>query len=353
MINNTRDLTRVVLMVLFIVGLIVASLSIIQAFALATIWAATIVVATWPLMLKFEGWLGKRRWAAVVVMLVVMLLAFVLPLGLAIDSIISNRDTISGWITGLPDMKLPSAPEWVHSLPVIGSKAAAAWNDLAVAGTQALLTQLSPYTRDAFGWLLGSLGSFGTALIQFLLTIAIAGIMYSKGEIAADGLRRFGRRLGGDRGDKVLVLAGQSVRAVALGVVVTALVQSVLGGIGLAIAGVPFATMLTGAIFLLCVAQLGPVPIMIPAAIWLYATDSHGWAIALFAWTVVVATIDNVLKPALIKRGADLPILLIFAGVLGGMLAFGVIGLFVGPVILAVTYTLLREWVASDPATSA
>jgi predicted PurR-regulated permease PerM len=240
----------------------------------------------------------------------------------------------------------------VQKIPLVGDKVAAAWDEFAVAGTNALLTQLSPYTRDAFGWLLGKLGSFGAAFVQFLLTIAIAGILYSKGEIATDGVRRFCRRLGGERGDKVLTLAGQSVRAVALGVVVTALVQSILGGVGLAIAGVPFATMLTGAMFLLCIAQLGPILIMIPAAIWLYWTGSHGWAIALVVWAVAVAAIDNFLKPALIKRGANLPILLIFAGVLGGMLAFGIIGLFVGPVILAVTYTLLREWVATDPATS-
>jgi predicted PurR-regulated permease PerM len=350
MATDSRDVTRTVLLVLFIVGLIFTSFRIVQVFVLATIWAATIAVATWPLMLKIEGWLGKRRGAAVAVMVVVMLLAFVLPLGLAVDSIISNREMISSLIAALPEKTLPSSPAWLQGIPLIGTKIAAVWDDVAVAGTKALLTHLAPRTRDAFSWLLGRLGSLGAAAVQFLLTVAIAGILYSKGEAAATGLRRFGHRLGGKRGDEVVRLAGQSVRAVALGVVVTALVQSVLGGIGLAIAGIPFTTMLTGLIFLLCIAQLGPILVMIPAAIWLYSTGSHGWAIALLVWSVAVAMIDNVLKPILIKRGADLPILLIFAGVLGGMLALGVIGLFVGPVILAVTYTLLRDWVASDPA---
>ncbi|MCI0655712.1 MAG: AI-2E family transporter YdiK, partial [Acidobacteria bacterium] len=327
----------------------VTSFRIAQAFALATIWATTIVVATWPLMRRVEGWLGKRRGAAVAVMMVVMLLVFVLPLGLAVDSVVANRETITGWIARLSEMTLPPSPAWLQKVPLVGSKIAAAWDDLAVAGTKALLDQLSPYSRDAYGWLLGRLGSFGAALAQFLLTVVIAGILYSKGEIVAGGLRQFGRRLGGDRGDEVVTLAGQSIRAVALGVVVTALVQSVLGGIGLAIAGVPFAAMLTGAIFLLCIAQLGPVLVMIPAAIWLYLTTSHGWGIALLVWAVAVGMIDNVLKPVLIRRGADFPILLIFAGVLGGLLAFGVIGLFVGPVILATTYTLLRDWVRAEP----
>jgi Predicted permease len=349
MATESRDVTRIVFMVLFIVGLIVTSFRIVQAFALATVWAATIVVATWPLMRKVEGWLGNRRGAAVAVMIVVMLLVFVLPLGLAVDSIVANRETITGWIAGLPEMTLPSAPAWLQKVPLVGSKVATAWDDLAVAGTKALLEQLSPYTRNAYGWLLGRLGTFGAVFVQFLLTVAIAGILYSKGATVAEGLRQFARRLGGNRGDKVVTLAGQSIRAVALGVVVTALVQSLLGGIGLAIAGIPFATMLTGVIFLFCIAQLGPALVMIPASIWLYSTGSHGWGIALLVWSVAVGLIDNVLKPALIKRGADLPILLIFAGVLGGLLAFGIIGLFVGPVILATTYTLLRDWVGTEP----
>jgi predicted PurR-regulated permease PerM len=235
----------------------------------------------------------------------------------------------------------------------VGAKIAAAWDGIAVAGTKALLAQLSPHGRNAFGWLLGRLGGFGAAAVQFLLTVVISGILYSKGETAAEGLRKFARRLGGDRGDNVVTLSGQSVRAVALGVIVTALVQSILGGIGLAVTGIPFATMLTGVMFLLCIAQLGPILVMIPATIWLYSTGSTGWGTVLLVWSIAVGLIDNFLKPILIRRGADLPILLIFAGVLGGMLAFGVIGLFVGPVVLAVTYTLLGSWVARDPATSA
>jgi predicted PurR-regulated permease PerM len=352
MTTDSRDITRIVLMVLFIVGLIVMALRIVQAFALATIWAATIVVATWPLMLKIQRWLGNRRGGAVAVMVVMMLLVFVLPLGLAVGSIVGNRETISAWIAGIPEMTLPSSPAWLHQVPLVGAKIAAVWDDLAVTGTKALLSRLSPRTRDAFDWLLGHLGSFGAAIVQFLLTVAIAGILYSRGEIAAGGLRRFCRRLGGERGEEVVTLAGQSVRAVALGVVVTALIQSALGGIGLAIAGIPFTTMLTGAIFLLCIAQLGPILVMLPATIWLYSTGSTGWGTALMVWSLAVGMIDNFLKPMLIKRGADLPILLIFAGVLGGMLAFGIIGLFVGPVVLAITYTLLRSWVETDPADS-
>lgn len=149
------------------------------------------------------------------------------------------------------------------------------------------------------------------------------------------------------------VLAGKAIRGVALGVGLTALVQSVLGGIGLAVAGVPAAAVLTAVMLLLCIAQLGPVLVLVPAVIWLFWSGQTLWGTALLFWTVIVATMDNFLRPVLIKKGADLPLLLIFAGVIGGLLAFGIIGLFIGPVVLAVTYTLLGSWVDTDPGSAA
>jgi len=133
---------------------------------------------------------------------------------------------------------------------------------------------------------------------------------------------------------------------VALGVVVTAIVQSAAAGIGLAVSGVPYVTVLTAVIFMLCIAQLGPVLVLAPAVGWLYWSGDPVWGTVLLVWTVLVGGLDNVLRPILIKRGADLPLLLIFAGVIGGLVSFGIIGLFVGPVILAVTYRLLESWVA-------
>jgi len=127
--------------------------------------------------------------------------------------------------------------------------------------------------------------------------------------------------------------------------VVTALAQTLGAGIGLMVAGIPFAGLLTGVVLLLCIAQVGPILVLAPAVGWLFYTDQTGWGVALLVWTVIVGTMDNFIRPVLIRRGADLPLLLIFAGVLGGLFAFGIIGLFVGPVVLAVTYTLLKDWV--------
>ena len=143
-----------------------------------------------------------------------------------------------------------------------------------------------------------------------------------------------------------MILAGQAIRAVALGVVGTAIVQTAAAGIGLAAAGIPYAAVLTAIIFMLCIAQLGPILVLVPAVAWLYWTGEAGWGTALLVWTVLVGALDNVLRPILIRRGADLPLLLIFAGVIGGLVGFGIIGLFVGPVVLAVTYRLLESWIA-------
>jgi predicted PurR-regulated permease PerM len=161
-------------------------------------------------------------------------------------------------------------------------------------------------------------------------------------------VRKFSRRLAGERGDRVTVLAAMAVRGVALGVVVTALLQSVLGGIGLAIAGVPFATVLTAVMFVLCIAQIGPILVLLAATAWVYSDSGAAWGTFMLVWSLVVGLMDNVVRPVLIRKGADLPFLLIFSGVVGGLVAFGVIGIFVGPVVLAVAYTLLNDWVAED-----
>jgi predicted PurR-regulated permease PerM len=338
-------LTRTVFAVLLILILIGSSFWILRPFLLATVWATMIVVATWPMMLKVQARL-RRRAFAVAVMSVAMLLIFIAPLLMVIQTLVENTDTIARWIKWLATATIPPAPDWLNRIPLIGGKLVDGWTSIAAAGTGGLTAYLAPYASNVAHWFASALGSFGLLGIEFLLTIVISVIMYSQGEVAREGLIRFGRRLAGNRGESVIVLAGQAIRAVALGVVVTALVQSILGGIGLAVAGVPFAGLLTALILLFCIAQIGALIVLIPAVIWLFWNDHTGWGIALAFWSVVVGFLDNILRPILIRRGADLPLLLIFAGVIGGLLSFGIIGLFVGPVLLAVSYTLLNEWMS-------
>ncbi len=341
-----RDLARTTLVVLFIVGLIAASFWILRPFLPAAIWATMIVVASWPLMLRIQARLGGRRALAVSAMIIVLLLVYVVPFALAINTVLDNAERIAGWATALTALKLPPLPEAVHRLPLVGARVAGAWEQVVAASAEDLATRLAPYARVMVLWFVGQIGSFGRMTIEFLLTTIIAALMYARGEAAARAVLRFARRLAGEHGEHSVRLATQAIRSVALGVVLTALIQAILGGLGLGVAGVPFAAILTAVMFLLAIAQLGPLPVLLPAVIWLYWRGDSGWGTVLLGWTVVVTPLDNFLRPILIRRGVDLPLVLIFAGVIGGLFAFGLVGIFVGPVVLAVGQTLLAAWVS-------
>jgi predicted PurR-regulated permease PerM len=342
------ELTRTLLAAIFLGGLIVASGWILRPFMAAAIWAVTIAVATWPVLLWFQRRLWHSRWLAIVAMSTVLLLVFAVPLALAIGTIAVNAEEIVAQMKSLAGFRMPTAPAWIAHLPLVGPKAVLAWQQVAASGVDGLLVRVTPYAGGLAQWLVAQAGNVGVLFLQFVLTLVLTLLMYVSGGPAAVAVMRFGRRLAGERGETAVRLAAQAIRSVALGVVATALVQAALAGIGLAVAGIPWAALLTTAIAFLCIAQIGPSPVLVPAVIWLYWSGHTGWGTFLVVWTVIVVTIDNVLRPVLIKRGADLPLLLIFAGVVGGLLAFGLVGVFVGPVVLAVAYTLLQAWVNDE-----
>jgi predicted PurR-regulated permease PerM len=299
-------------------------------------------------MLGLQSRLWGKRGLAVAVMTLALLLVFIIPFSLAVGTIVENADQITDWAKSLKTLVLSAPPDWVAKVPLAGPKLSAAWQEIASAGQEGLLARLTPYAGKLVQWFASRAGSVGMMLVQFLLTVVIAAILYSKGEATADGLLRFVRRLAGPRGEEAMILAGKAVRGVALGIIVTALVQSALGGIGLAVAGVPAPALLSAIMFILCVAQVGAGVVLIPAVIWLYWGGHSVWGTVLLIITVLVLSLDNLLRPMLIKKGADLPLLLIFTGVIGGLIAFGIIGIFIGPVVLAVTYRLLGAWVAGE-----
>jgi predicted PurR-regulated permease PerM len=343
-----RDLTRIVLSVLFIGVLIGVSLWVLRPFLGAIIWATTIVVATWPILLAVQARLKNSRALAVTVMIFVLLIVLIVPFSLAIGTIVANADAITAWAKTLADFRVPPPPQWLGELPLIGAKAVDVWQQAASKGIEGLATRLAPYAGNLSTWFVAEVGSFGMVVVQFLLTVAVAAILYARGEPAAALIRRFASRLADSRGEVSVRLAAQAIRGVALGVVVTALVQSLLGGLGLALAGVPLVPILTALMFMLAVAQIGAVPVLVVPVIWLYWSGDTGWGTFLLVWTIVVGSLDNILRPILIRQGADLPLLLVLTGVIGGLIAFGLIGIFIGPVVLAVAYTLLGMWMNEE-----
>ncbi len=339
------DIARLFILLLFIGLMIGASLWIIQPFVPALLWATMIVVATWPVMIRVQGWLGRRRWAATLFMTLGLTALIVVPIGLAVGTIAEHapgiRDHARHWLSG----PLPPPPEWLQNVPVVGARLVREWQNFVNAGPGVMLAKIQPYTGKLATWVAARAGGLGMLTLHLLLTIALSAVLYLHGETAANGLKRFAARLGGERGAQAVVLAGQAIRAVAMGIVVTALVQTALGAVGLLIAGVPYVLILASIMFVCCIAQIGPGLVLFAAVGWLAYEGRTGMAVFLGVWTLVVVSLDNVLRPLLIKRGADIPLLLILTGVMGGLIAFGVVGLFVGPAVLAVSYTLLNDWI--------
>lgn len=347
------EVAQTTLGVIALAGLMLAALWVLRPFIGPAIWAAMVVVATWPMMRRLQGWLRGSRALATAAMSLLLLLLFVVPLAVAIVTIVGNADRIVEWTKVVTSFRMAEPPPWLAGLPGVGPWLADLWHELVAAGVDGLLERLQPYAGQLTRWFAGEVGSLGFLIVQFLLTVGIAAVMYHDGEAWADTMLRVGERLGGPRGRHVVELAGGAIRGVALGVGVTAIVQSALGGIALAIAGVPFAGLLTAVMLMLCLAQIGPLPVLLAAVGWLFWQGSTVWAVVLLVASVVIGTIDNVLRPLLIRMGADLPLLLILAGVIGGLFAFGLVGIFVGPVVLAVGWTLMSAWIGDDTVLAA
>lgn len=342
--HSSFDLARVMFGIIFISALLIAGFWIVQPFILGFSWAGMVVIATWPLLIKLQAILWGKRSLAVLMMTSLLVLLFVIPVGLLINSIVDTAPALTNLASSKENFAVPQLL-WLENIPFIGDYLSRTWQALIADGGKSLIAKVQPYAGEAATWILAQVVHVGHFMVHATLMVVFSALLYYKGEAVSDSVKHFALRLSPSKGDVVVTLAEQAIRAVALGVVVTALTQSILGGIGLAVSGVGYATVLTVVMFVSCLAQLGPLPILIPAIIWLYWSGDNTWGTILLIWSCIVGTLDNFIRPALIRMGADLPLLLILSGVIGGMLAFGMIGLFIGPVVLAVGYRLLSAWV--------
>lgn len=342
------DLTHTVLMVLVILGLTLGVVWILRPFLTALIGAATIAISTWPMLIGLQRRLGGRRGAAIACLLLLLASALVAPLCFGAIATAQGLGALSAFIRELPGKSLPALPPWVAGIPGLGSRAAHAWNEVTAAGGEGLRARLSEHSLEVVQWLLGRLGDLASLLGSAAVTLGITGIFYARGEEISAAVLRFARRLGGPSGEQAARHAALATRGVGLGVVLTPFIQSILAGVGMAVAGVPHVGLFALAVLISCLAQAGPIPAVVLPAIWLFARGSTIAAIALLAWAVVVHLSGPVVRPILIRRGVDLPMAIILSGVIGGVVAFGAVGLFIGPVLLAVATTLLQTWMGED-----
>jgi predicted PurR-regulated permease PerM len=330
--------------------LLAGCLIVLRPFVSALLWAVILSFSSWPVYRRLLGWLGNRRTLAALVMTLGMVLIILLPfviVGMTLaDNVNQLSDAAKRWAENGP----PAPPEWLAKVPVVGQRVTDYWQSMA-ADTSKLWTEAQRFIEPASAWLLKGGLALGGGLIQLALSIFIAFFLFRDGVSVAKRLIDMVDRIGGERGQHLLTVAGKTVRGVVYGILGTALLQAIMTGIGLLIAGVPGAMLLALLTFFASVIPVvGTGLIWIPAALWLFHQGLTGWGIFMLVWGVGVSNIDNFVKPWLISQGSDMPFILIFFGVVGGALAFGFVGVFIGPTLLAVGFRLLEEW---SPATRA
>ena len=321
---------------------------VLQPFVAAVVFAAVLCSATWPLYVRTLRMVGGRAWLAALLMSLLMALIPIVPVALLAASLTANVAEIVDAVKRLLASGLPLPPDWVQSLPLIGAPADEYWRRLAES-RQELTALLQRLAEPARAMLLATGAVFGQGILQMLLVGFLIFFFYRDGEALMRTLRAAMARVAGEMSERIIETIDSTINSVLYGVIGTALAQALVALIGFLIAGVPNAFVLAAATFFLSMVPVGPPLIWGGAALWLAERGETGWAVFMVLWgLLVISSIDNFVKPYLISRGSSLSFALVFLGVLGGVLAFGLIGLFLGPVLLAVALILVRYWTNPD-----
>ena len=341
--ESQQRIEQIVVIALLVV-LAVGCIAVLRPFLSALLWALILSYSSWPLYAWLVRRLGGRRTLAASVMTLLVAAVFILPLAAVGAGLADSVAKVGGMVAVLLREGPPGPPAWVAELPIVGTQLTQRWLELERLGA-GWTAELQPYLDTGLDWLLSLGVRLGEAILQVSLSVLVAFFFFRDG---AEGARRLDaavKRLAGDRAQRLLAVAGGTVRSVVYGVIGTALAQATLQGLGLWLAGVPAAFFLGFLTFFLGFVPVGPPLVWLPAALWLLYNGTIGWGIFLIAWGfLVVSGVDNVLRPYLISRGSRLPLILMFFGVLGGLLAFGFLGVFLGPTLLAIGYVLFQEW---------
>jgi len=327
------------------------SIQLLAPFALLGLWAVILAVAVHPVHGRLARLLGGRPAPAAGLLTVTGLAILLGPTAVLALSLVG---TVEGIATGLADgtLSIPPPGPGIRDWPLVGPDLHAAWT-MASTNLGELLNRHADRLLAAGGSVLGGVAGLGGTVLTFAGAILVAGFLFVPGPRFVEGARAFAERLAAARGRAFVDLAGTTIRNVSRGVIGIALLQAVLGGIGLAVAGVPAAGALTLAALVLGIVQIGPGLVLIPCVIWAWTTMDTVPAALFTAWTVPVTLVDNLLRPLVMARGLETPMLVILAGVIGGTLAYGLIGIFLGPVVLAVFYELMVAWVGAGPGRAA
>jgi predicted PurR-regulated permease PerM len=343
MANRTNRI-EIVASVTLLALLVIACFVVLRPFLAALLWALILSMTTWRPYQWLEARLGGRRTLAASLMTLLLASAFLLPFAIAAPRLAQNVAALAAEGRVLLEEGPPEPPAWVAEIPVVGSRFHDYWMT-AAADVDQLTDEVAIYVPAATTWLLGVLGSLGAGFLELLLSVLATFFFYRDGIAGARRLRSVVHHVAGERGERLLQVAGETIKGVVYGIIGTAFAQGVLIGLGLWLAGVPAPFFLGLLACFVSILPAGAPVIWLPAAIWLFYEGETGWGAFMLLWGVLaVGSVDNFLKPYLIGRGSALPLLLVFLGMFGGAFAFGFLGLFLGPTILAIGQSLLQAW---------
>jgi predicted PurR-regulated permease PerM len=323
--------------------LFAGGLWVMRPFVSSLLWAMVLSFSSWPLYRRLLAWLGGRRTLAAALVASTMICLVLLPVVVVGTTLADNVKELTTATRRWLDAGPPAPPAWLAKVPLLGASAAEEWQALAGDGRK-LLEGAQRFIEPVSAWVLKAGLKLGGGVIELGVSILVTFFLLRDGVALTERLTASAHRIAGERGRHLVEVAGNTVRGVVYGILGTALVQAVMAGVGFLIAGVPGSAFLALLTFFLSVLPMGPPLVWLPAALWLFHQGSTGWGIFMLIWGMGVSTVDNFVKPWLISQGSDMPFLLILFGVVGGALAFGFIGVFIGPTLLAVCYRLIAEW---------
>ena len=343
MFSNDRLLAQILLL-----ALLGACLWVLTPFISALFWAAVLAFASWPLMRYLTRVFNGNTSLAASVLTSGWVLIVAGPLVWLGFNIADNIKAATELIKDLRVTGLPDAPEWLVQVPVLGERLLELWETIDQQGS-ALFLAVKPYMGNLGNWLLARSASIGAGILELALSLVLVFFFYRDGPRLALFVKDLVQRLIKERADYYIDLVAGTVRRVVNGVIGTAAAQAVVALFGFVVAGVPGALLLAALTFMLSLIPMGPPLVWIPAVAWLFFQNEYGVAIFLLLWGfLVISSVDNILKPYLISRGGNLPLVVVLMGVFGGLFAFGFMGLFLGPTLLAVAYSLVSDWIASN-----
>lgn len=341
--KNNIDLFKTIILSVSIFIVIIASFYVIRPFIQSLFWASIIVISTWPILLYIQNLFGNKKYLSIFFMVFFLLLSFFIPFFIIISSVFNNSFYLISYIS-LEKCVFPNL-DFLQSIPIFGLKFSLFYKNLIQGESKNIFNYLQPYLGQIMIFLLCKIKLLSHLLMNLFFIFIFICFLYWKGEKICDIFKNFFLKLNFKPKNSIFLIIEKSIRAVFLGVVITSLIQGALGGLALIIVGAPYIIFFVMLIIFFSLIQLGSLPILIPIVLWLFLKNYFIYGIFLLIWSIILSILDNLIRFMFIRLGINLPFFFIFSGIIGGLLAFGMIGLFIGPVVLDIFYRVFQTFV--------